>query len=379
MKKFIRSALAATILTVSGGVAGALFVNAAGAAGAPPWEPDTNAVGGIVFYNAAGQQITGGSLTDTPIAAYAQGSTVVRAGDTKATLYAYTPVINVAPGAWNGESLSSSTVYPNASAPASLAGSSLPLVTGQTSDTSLSSYIGDFPNNDTSTTDGYAGIYQLRLKTSAVGSSPLTTYDAVDIAVTGSTWAVVYPSATLNSTTTVLTESPLSPQTAGTSITLTATVSGGASGTVQFLDGECLENLSPTGCMGSESPSYQNMVSLPAIVCFGPQQTNVTHVMLGTGVRAAGEVDIDRTIQLKLLFEMFGQCDCVALRIGGGVFAVFVSRTGNHAACHIRLRGAESHGADRLLHCFDIGIRNIGDDEILPDSQTNLPRAVIVR
>ena len=237
MKKFIRSALAATILTISGGAAAGLFAGAAGAAGSPPWEPDPSAVGSIVFYNAAGQQITGGSLTGTPIAAYAQGSTVVRAGDTKATLYAFTPVINVAPGAWNGESLSSSTVYPNATAPAALAGSSLPLVTGQASDTSLSSYIAAFPNNDSSATDGYAGIYQLRLRTSAVGSSPLSTYDAVDIAVSGSTWSVVYPTPTLTSTTTVLTASPVSPQIAGTSVTLTATVTGGASGTVQFLDG----------------------------------------------------------------------------------------------------------------------------------------------
>ena len=66
-------------------------------------------------------------------------------------------------GTWSGEQLSGSTVYPNASAPAPLNTSTLPVVTGSASDVSLATYVLSFPNSDTSTTDGYAGLYVLRL------------------------------------------------------------------------------------------------------------------------------------------------------------------------------------------------------------------------
>ena len=120
----------------------------------------------------------------------------------------------------------------------------MPVVTGAPSDESLATYIGDFPNNDTSPTDGYAGLYVLRLFTGAAGQQPTTTYDAADIqvsnvvttdgVVTGGTWSVVYPTPTLTGTTTSLGTSPTSPQPSGASVTLTATVSPSAPGTVQF-------------------------------------------------------------------------------------------------------------------------------------------------
>ena len=91
----------------------------------------------------------------------------------------------------------------------------------------------DFPNNDTSS-DGYAGIYVLRLYTNHVGGSQTTSYDAADILISGSTWSVVYPTPVLTSTTTSLTSTPVSPAVSGTSVTLNATVSPSAPGTVQF-------------------------------------------------------------------------------------------------------------------------------------------------
>ena len=117
-------------------------------------------------------------------------------------------------------------------------------MTGAPSDESLATYIGDFPNSDTSPTDGYAGLYVLRLFTGAAGQQPTTTYDASDIqvsnvvttdgVVTGGSWSVVYPTPTLTGTTTSLGTSPTSPQPSGASVTLTATVSPSAPGTVQF-------------------------------------------------------------------------------------------------------------------------------------------------
>jgi hypothetical protein len=214
----------------------AVTVIGASAASNPPWQatPPAAEVGTLTFYNASGQEITGGNLTDSPIAAYVQGSNTINSGDTTAVLNGVTPVDGENPGQWSGENLSGPpTTFPDASAPAALASSPLPLVAGSSEGESLSTYISDYPNTDTSTTDGYADIYEIRLFT-AHGGTATTNYDAADVQVTGSTWSVVYPTTTLTSTTTTLTESPASPQESGTSVTLTAAVSPSAPGTVQF-------------------------------------------------------------------------------------------------------------------------------------------------
>ncbi len=240
MKKLIRSTLATVILTGAGGILTLGVSGVASAAGTPPWQPEASSVGTILFFNASGQQITGGKLTDSPIAAYVEGTVAPRAGDTKATLLGYLPVNGQAPGSWSGDQLSSSTTYPNTSAPGALASATLPVVTGASGDESVAQLAANYPNTDTSS-DGYAGIYELRLKTTGAGLGQTTTYDSVDIAISGTgasaTWSVDYPTPTLNATSTVLTASPTSPQTAGTSVTLTATVSPSVSGTVQFENG----------------------------------------------------------------------------------------------------------------------------------------------
>jgi hypothetical protein len=251
MKKSFRRSLA--VLAVTAAASGSLVVGLAGtasAAGNPPWEPVGGPdVGSLSFYNSTGQQITGGNLTDSPIAAYVQGSTALHSGDTTATLFGILPVNGVPVGQWTGDGLGGST-YPNHAAPGSLGTSALPLVSNP-SDLTLAEAVSDFPNNDTSTTDGYSGLYVLRLFTSSSTSGQSTNYDAVDIQlnnvttsggnVTGGTWSVVYPALTPISTTTTLTTtvggSPVTSIVGGTSVTLNATVSAGAgtpSGTVQF-------------------------------------------------------------------------------------------------------------------------------------------------
>lgn len=241
MKKLLRTLTTVALATV---VSGTLVAGLAGTASAfgtaPPWESTitpTPEVGGLTFYNSAGQVITGGSTATGPIAAYIQGSSIIRAGDTTAVVDAYTPVNGVAAGGWSGEGVSSVTNFPNAGAPASLASSNLPLVTGSATDYSLEDYVGDFPNNDTSSTDGYAGLYVLRLFTGASGKAQTSNYDEAVISIdnTTNTWTLDYDPST--ATTTTLAESPASPQLQGTTVALTATVTPGAPGTVQFENG----------------------------------------------------------------------------------------------------------------------------------------------
>lgn len=239
MRRLLRSLAA---VAVAAAASGALVVGLAGAASAqtaPPWEPLPNPpeAGSLLFFNAAGQQITGGTLSSAPLAAYVEGTATLRAGDTKATLFGYTPVLGQAAGTWSGEQLSASTAFPNTAAPGALGTTGLPLVTGSATDESLSTYIADFPNSDTSTTDGYGGVYVLRLVTSANGLSDTSSYDSADILVSGTTWSVEYPTITPTSTSTSLTTTQSSPQVSGTSVTLNATVTPAAPGSVQFEEG----------------------------------------------------------------------------------------------------------------------------------------------
>jgi hypothetical protein len=166
----------------------------AGATALPPWEPDAvNEAGTLSFFDASGHAVTSGDISN-PIAAYAQGSAAIRADDTMAQLSAYTPVNGVAAEGWTGEALTAATPYGTAvTYPGDLAGTALPVVTGAASDETLATYIADVPNTDESSTDGYAGIYQLRLQTTQPGQSATVQWDAADVMVSGSTWTQVFP------------------------------------------------------------------------------------------------------------------------------------------------------------------------------------------
>ena len=196
---------------------------------AAPWEPlplKTQA-GGLVFFNATGHPITSGSITSQPLAAYVEGTSVLNSANTQATLFAYTPTNGVPAGKWSGSQLGGTTHYPNASAPSPLNTSPLPVFTGAATDTPLETYIAQFPN--TTTTNSYAGLYVLRLKTSTPAGK---SYDAADIKVTGTTWSVVYPTSV-----TTVTASPTTSH-YGTTVKFTATLTpSAATGKVQFLNG----------------------------------------------------------------------------------------------------------------------------------------------
>ncbi len=238
IQRTLSALLACSSLVLASAVAAVIVpATASYATTTPPWEPDSNSVGGLVFYNSSGTVITGGNITDAPIAAYVAGTTTVRGGDTKATLYGYLPIHGQAPGAWSGEALGTSTLYPPTSGPSVVTTSSLPIETGANNDENVTTLMSDFPNNDTSS-DGYAHIYQLRLRTSTSGNSPSIQYDSADIVISGSTWSVLYTAAGTVSTSTSLAVSVGTSTYYGTSVKLTATVTpSNAVGSVQFYDG----------------------------------------------------------------------------------------------------------------------------------------------
>jgi hypothetical protein len=249
MKKLFRALTTVAATALAGGTLVAGLAGTASAATVPPWEtaqaPATNPavfpneLGGLTFYNSSGQVITGGNISDNPIAAYIQGNTALQPAPTLVDLNGYDPTTSgapvPAPGNWSAVGLGSSNLP--SSAPGALGASALPVYTGQS--VSLSQLTESLTNTDTSTTDGYAGIYVLRLFTfQHTDGGTTTTYDSADISVNPSTgaWTLVYsPQAATTTTVSVSPTSPASPQTSGTSVTLDAAVTdASAPGTVQF-------------------------------------------------------------------------------------------------------------------------------------------------
>jgi hypothetical protein len=250
MIKIQKTVAAATAAFLATGLSlmGAVVVGSAGVAHAqttPPWETggpgggpvDPNEVGSLIFLDSAGNQITGGSVSaSSPFGSFVEGTTILNADDKKATLFAFTPVVGQPPGTWNNDQLSASTIYP-VSSPAGLASSSLPVVSSPTSNLSFPDYQAEFPNTDTSTTDGYGGVYQLRLFSSDPTNTQ--TYDSADIVISGSgssaTWTELYPTSFPTATTTSLNASPAGSAGLGVTVSLTAKVSSGVAGdNVQF-------------------------------------------------------------------------------------------------------------------------------------------------
>lgn len=235
MKRILTSAAAAAAVVVAGGGLIVGLSSGAQAASAPPWEPDANSVGALVFYDSSGHAVTSGSLKDSPIAAYVEGTKAIRAGDTTATLEGYLPVSGEVPGQWSGEALSTSTTYPNSAAPGALGSANLPVASGKAGDLSIADLVSDFP---TTSKPGYKGVYQLRLVTSGPQESVTPQYDSADIVISGSTWSIVYDGAAvqLKSTKVTLTASKSAIK-KGAKVTLTATESPAIGGKVTFLDG----------------------------------------------------------------------------------------------------------------------------------------------
>src|ERR1051326_7820435 len=96
-------------------------------------------------------------------------------------------------------------------------------------------------------------------------------------------------------------------------------------GRLEIAEGDALKDLTADGVPRAEPAPDEDVVAIDRFAGhfdLGAQQADVPHVVLGAGVRATGEVDIDRPVELKLPVEMLHQLERVTLRIGAGEFAV---------------------------------------------------------
>ena len=238
----LRPKPAMATLVTTGMLAGMLgFAQIARAATTPPpFEPDPNARGCLTFYDANGNVKTSGSINDSPMVAYALGSAPSRPGDNFGTLYAAQPEPGQPSQAWLTDQMSAGNSYPSSdpAVPANLRNSPNPLYIGAAGDSGMATELINLPHPASDTGTGFDGAYQIRFITNGPSSGTDTLWWRADVQVTGTTWTQTFCApAVAQSTSTTLTAAPPSPQTAGTSVTLTANVTPTAAvGSVQFQD-----------------------------------------------------------------------------------------------------------------------------------------------
>jgi hypothetical protein len=238
---------AAVLAATAAGASLLLGAASATAATTPPWEPDGNSEGNIAFYDASGSVITGGNdlshLFDYAAATTAPVSTT-RHTTRAQVFFAFPDHTNSVLETWFQSPGTSSTTYPNTSAPAPVNAITFPVAAAAPAEANLSAALGGAVLDSSA---GYANIVQLRLYDSGAGlgnGKQTTPYWQADISydTTANTWTQVYPApaAPAVNTTTALAAAP-SPGTVGAPVTLTATVSAADSstpaGSVQFKDG----------------------------------------------------------------------------------------------------------------------------------------------
>ena len=205
---------------------------------------DPASIGHIAFYDASGDRVIGGSLTDLGAAIYAVADSVPRAGATAARLTVSAPDSSTASSQWASQPVSAATDFPIAVAtavPRVVSSATGPVATlNGTSDGDLASFL----NTATlDTSSGYGGYAQLRLLDSGASLAAATTWATTEIAfdLSAGTWAQVFPAPPGPAqTTTTVTVTPANQTVASGAITgpfvATATVTpASANGTVQFL------------------------------------------------------------------------------------------------------------------------------------------------
>lgn len=210
-KTWVATSVLAVALSTVGGVS-------ALGAGADDWydgdnatvaDPDKSAVA-LKLYDASGNQVTSGSTT-APIAAFAAADGAVRSGDEFASLFAHLPRTATAQGAWPGVQVSGTDRFGGAGAVTPAPGlGGKPFVRTTAAGYTLADVAAALPNTESS--PSFAGVYELRLRTSSRTDGVATSYAAAYVKVTGATWQVT--------TAPVLGSGEPDPQPVGTSVSV---------------------------------------------------------------------------------------------------------------------------------------------------------------
>jgi hypothetical protein len=164
MRKSFKSIVAGAAALCVVGVMSAVGATSASAAPAP-FDPtlDTNWIGTVTIYNAAGQVVTSGDATNPLSIQYMVGSATPPGAlaTTRTTIGLVGPQPAVNPGLWSGANLNATTLYPlPAPAPAVVQSATTPAGAMTAAGTSLAAAKTAFVTNPAPLTD----VFQIRLR-----------------------------------------------------------------------------------------------------------------------------------------------------------------------------------------------------------------------
>src|SRR5436190_11161181 len=144
-----------------------------------------------------------------------------------------------------------------------------------------------------------------------------------------------------------------------------------------FAGGNIAEQLAADFLARAKSAADEEVISLDHVRAdFRAKQADVADEMLCTGMRAAGEVDVDGNIKRQSLVESVGDLRRVPLGVGGGEPAAGVARAGHDATADVGGRMEQSELIDFLLHDVDLMDGDVSDEQILPDREAQVAASV---
>src|SRR6266702_4026119 len=140
---------------------------------------------------------------------------------------------------------------------------------------------------------------------------------------------------------------------------------------------DCWDQLARETLIMVGAASNDNLIALFALD-FCTQEAYVSDVMLRTGVWAAGDVQVDRLLNLEAFVEQACERNSMRFRIGGSITAASVSGARDRSTEHATCGEVEPDSQYCLLRGIEVLLRDVGNHEVLPHRQPNLAAAEAV-
>src|SRR3954471_2836132 len=111
----------------------------------------------------------------------------------------------------------------------------------------------------------------------------------------------------------------------------------------------------------------------------GADQADVADVVLGAGMMAAGQVDVDRHVEIEPRLDVRGDHQRMTLGVARSELAAAIAGAGDKTGADARGLGREPERRDARLDLRDARVRHAREEEILPDRQADVAVAALAR
>ncbi len=136
-------------------------------------------------------------------------------------------------------------------------------------------------------------------------------------------------------------------------------------------------NLAAAGGVRAETAADMDVIALDLIAVFrhlhlGADEADVADVMLRAGIRAAGEMDVERAVELHAGFAPVRDLLGMALGVGQSEPAAGTAGAGDEAGADRCRFGREPDRFDGRLRRGDAVFGNARDQKVLPDREPDI-------